>query len=132
MTVRRRVTVKLEAIDALHQGHRRRLLGRGDRALHRGQRLGLAAGATVERFFLSCEIQGVRCSDLLEWTAALARRVAVFDAVAVVLPLALWRGWALVETVLCGFEERRLWRLELELEVGRRERHGARRARSCQ
>jgi hypothetical protein len=36
--------------------------------------------------------------------------------------------------VLRGFEERQLWRLELEiaLEVQRRERHGARRARSCQ
>ena len=94
--------------------------------------MSLAAGATVERFFLSREIQSVRGSDLLKRTAALARRVAVFDVVAVNLTLALWRGWALVDIVLRGFEERRLWRLELELEVGRRERHGARRVRSCQ
>jgi hypothetical protein len=90
----------------------------------------------AKRFLLSREIQGVRCSDLLERTAAFARRVAVFDVVAVGLTLALWRGWALVDIVLRGFEERRLWRLELELEleleVGRRERHGVRRARKCQ
>ena len=66
---------------------------------------------------LGREIQSLRSSDLLERTAALARSVAVLDVIAIAVALALWRGWTLVGNLLRRFDERRLWRRELELEL---------------
>lgn len=109
------MTVKLNAVDAFHQGYRSSLLERAG-ALHRGQRL-----------LLRREIQGARRSDLLKRTAALAR--ALVGAIG--LALALRRGWTLVGSVVRGSEDRRLRRRELELGLGvqRSKRHFARRLR---